>query len=419
MARIIGRLTARRVATAKPKRGKDWTLIADGGNLLLQVSRGGKDKDHIRKSWIFKYQLGFRRREMGLGPYPDVSLAQARAKAHELRAQLREDVDPLEAKHERRRELLAERARTVSFRECAEMYIRLHGPGWKNAKHAQQWPASLRNYVYPKLGSIAVRDIDAAMVLKVVEPIWHGKVVTAQRVLNRIQRIMDYATASGFRQGDNPARHVAESLPKGSTIAKVEHFPSMPFMEVPQFMIDLRARNGSVPAKALEFLILTGARAGMLINATADELDLKARTWTVPGSKMKKGKEHRTPLADRALEILSELPRTHERIFPVGIHAMANLLKRLRPDASVSIHGFRASLTTWASERTGYPHPVIEQALAHAIPGATEKAYRRGDLFERRRKMMAHWATFVGTKPAAEAAGSTVVPMHAKVSANA
>jgi integrase len=418
MARIVGRLTARKVATANPPRGRQWAVIPDGGNLLLQVSAGAQGR--VNKSWLFKYQLGFRRREMGLGPYPDVSLAEARQKAHELRAQLREGVDPLEAKHEHRRALLAERARTVSFRECAEMYIRLHGPGWKNAKHAQQWPASLRNYVFPKLGSIAVRDIDAAMVLKVVEPIWHDKVVTAQRVLNRIQRIMDYATASGFRSGDNPARHVAESLPKGSTIAKVEHFPSMPFVEVPQFMIDLRAQNGSLPAKALEFLILTGARAGMVIHhATWDSVDVKARIWIVPGSKMKKGKEHRTPLADRAIEILSELPRTHERIFPVGIHAMANLLKRLRPDASVSIHGFRASLTTWASERTGYPHPVIEQALAHAIPGATEKAYRRGDLFERRRKMMAHWATFVGTKPAAEAAGSTVVPMHAKVSANA
>jgi integrase len=408
MARIIGRLTARKVATARPPKGKQWAVVPDGGNLLLQVTTGAQG--HIRKSWIFKYQLGFRRREMGIGPYPDVSLAQARAKAHELRAQLRDDLDPLEAKHERRRALLAERARTVTFRECAQMYLQLHAAGWKSQKHSDQWRTTLRDYVYPKLGAIAVGDIDAPMVLKVVEPIWLTMPVSAGRVLNRIERVLDYATASGFRTGDNPARHVLQSLPKRSTIAKVEHFPAMALADVPGFVAELRAQN-TVVAKALEFTILTGARAGMVINATWDEFDLKTKVWTVPDSKMKKGKEHRTPLSDRALEVLRELPRTGERTFDIGTHPMFRLLKRMRPDAAVSIHGFRSCLADWAGERTGYPHAVIEQALAHAIPNATEKAYKRGDLFERRRKMMAQWAVFCG-KPAAEAAvGGKVVAL--------
>jgi integrase len=417
MARILGRLTARKVATAKPKRGKDWALIPDGGNLLLQVTRGRQGQ--IRRSWIFRFQLGFRRREMGLGPFPDVSLAQARTKAHVLRAQLRDDVDPLEARQQRRRALLAERARTVTFRECAEMYLKLHMAGWRNPKHAQQWPNSLRDYVYPQLGSIAVADIDAPMVLKCVEPIWSQKTVTAQRVLNRVQRILDYATASGFRSGDNPARYIAQSLPKKSTIAMVEHFPAMPLADLPGFVSDLQAQD-SLAARALEFTILTAARAGMVIGATWDEFDLKAKTWTVPGARMKAGAEFRCPLSGRTLKILRELTRTEERAFALtnSSHAMDRLLKRMRPGAAVSVHGFRSCFKDWVTEHTSFAHAVVEQALAHGIASAVEKAYRRTDLFEKRRKLMEQWATFCATKPA-ETTGATVVLMHTKVSANA
>jgi integrase len=407
MARIIGRLTARRVATAKPKKGKEWVVLADGGNLLLQVTTS--QSGHLRKSWLFKYQLGFRRHELGLGPYPDVSLAQARQKAHELRAQLREDIDPLEARQQRRRALLAERARTVTFRDCAQMYLKLHMASWRNPKHAQQWPNTLRDYVYPKLGALAVSDIDAPMVLKCVEGLWSVKPVTAGRVLVRIRRILDYATANGFRSGDNPANATAQSLPKKSTIATVEHFPAMALADLPAFMHDLR-EQGSLTAKALEFLILTCARAGMVLGATFDEFDLGAKkVWTVPGARMKKGKEHRTPLSGRALAILRELPRSEARAFPIGKHAMGRLLNLLRPGAAVSVHGFRSCLKDWATERTGFPHAVVEAALAHAIPGAVEKAYRRTDLFDKRRLLMGQWASFLAMKPVAAATGDNVV----------
>jgi integrase len=403
VARIIGRLTAKQVANSKPPKGRDSILISDGGCLHLQVTSG--HAGHVRRSWTFKYQLAFRRREMGLGPFPDVSLAEARAKAHALRAQLREDIDPLEQRQERRRALLTERAKAITFAEVAGMVHRLHAPGWRNPKHAREWMTSLERYALPKLGALAVADIDAPAILKAIEPIWLCKTVTAGRVLNRVQVILDYAIANGFRPGPNPAASVLQSLPKRSVVAPVEHFRALEFTAVPAFMAELR--NFDTPAaRALEFTVLTAGRVGMTINATWDEID--GKVWTVPGIKMKKGKPHRTPLCDRALDILHGLPRTDARIFSgLEDHHVDRALKRLRPD--VSIHGFRSSFRDWASERTSYPHAVVEQALAHAIPSATEKAYRRGDLFQKRERLMREWAAHCCGPTSA---GAAVVPMR-------
>jgi integrase len=410
--RIIGRLTARKVATAKPRKGRDWDMIPDGGNLYLQIRIGSGGR--ICKSWLFLYQLLGRRREMGVGVCPDVSLAQARAKARVLREQLRNDIDPLEQKQERRRALLAERTKAITFAEAAAMYHRLHLPGWKNPRHAAQWLKSLEDHVFPAIGRISVSDIDAPLILKTIEPVWLRTPVTGQRCLNRVEVTLDYSIANGLRPGPNPATGLARALPKRTAIAPVEHFPAMDFTDLPEFMRDLRAVD-TLAARALEFTILTGARVGMTINAVGD--GISGAVWTVPGEKMKKGREHRVPLSARALAILRHLPRTDERIFP-GIDGkrLARLLKRLRPGADVSVHGFRATFKTWCSERTSYSHDTVEEALAHAIPSAVEKAYRRGDLFKRRIALMETWARFCAGPPAA--AGATVTPMR-KVAADA
>jgi integrase len=403
-ARIIGRLKARQVTNAKPPNGKQWAVIPDGGNLYLQATRG--EQGHISRSWLFKYEIDGERHELGLGPLHTVGLAEARDKARELRRQLLDGIDPLTERRKQQQARIAERAKAVTFKQVAEMYLGLHLESFKNPKHRAQWRSTLATYVYPKIGQMTVADVGPADVLRVVEPIWNTKRETASRVRQRVERILDYAATREFRSGDNPAAHVTESLPKGGN--GKGHYAALPYAEVPAFMAELRARD-SVSARALEFTTLTAARTAETIGAKWDEFDLKAHVWTVPADRMKARKEHRVPLCARSMEILQSLPRYGMRPFALSNMAMAELLKGMRP--GVTVHGFRSSFRDWAAERTSYPNHVVEQALAHTIGDKVEAAYRRGDLFAKRQKLMDEWARYC-SKPAPVTAAN-VVPIGA------
>ncbi len=420
----INKLTARAVVTlTKPG------LHGDGGGLSLRVTPDGS------KSWVYRFMLAGRARSMGLGSLDDVSLADARIAAGEARKLSKAGVDPIERRDAARE---AERvaatltaARAMTFQQCAERYVEAHRAGWKNAKHAAQWPATLRDYVYPKFGDLPVQDIDLPLVLKVLEPIWTTKTETATRVRGRIESILDWATVRGFRQGDNPARwrgQLSHLLPQPGKVTKVEHHAALPYAETGAFIAKLRARD-AIAARALEFTILTAARTGEVIGATWTELDLEAKTWIVPGERMKVGREHRVPLSERAVAILQEVqaatmalasgrePASDDPIFPssrgnpLSNMAMAMLLRRMNRD-DLTAHGFRSTFRDWAAERTAYPNEVLEMALAHTVGNKVEAAYRRGDLFDKRRRLMDDWATFCGTRPAETESGSKVVPLR-------
>jgi integrase len=394
------RLSARAVET-KATRGR----LADGGGLFLQVSKWGT------KSWIFRFERNGRERHMGLGPLHTLSLAEARDRARDCRRLLLDGRNPIEArKAERMRERI-EAARGITFKECADQHIEAHKAGWRNEKHRGQWSTTLARYVYPVIGSLSVDAIDTALVLKCVQPIWQEKPETAKRVRGRIENVLDWATARGFREGDNPARwrgHIDKLLPPRSQVRAVKHHAALPYAELPRFMAELRAKQGAV-ARALEMTALTALRTGEVIGARWSEYDPTAKMWTVPAARMKSKREHRVPLSARALEILDGLPRTAEHMFPgsrPGRHlpnvAMLLMLKGMGHGA-VTVHGLRSTFRDWAAETTGYPNHVIEMALAHVIGDKVEAAYRRGDLFEKRRRLMDEWARYCSRPPAVAA----------------
>jgi integrase len=326
-----------------------------------------------------------------------LNLVEAREKARLLRQQLVDGIDPFTARRQAKQERLAKlaaEARAMTFKQCAEACMKSHADGWKNAKHAAQWRSTLETYAYPVLGDLAVDDIATAHVVRVLQPIWKEKPETASRVRGRIEKVLGWATVRGFRSGDNPARwrgHLQELFAAKAKVRPVNHHAALPYTDAPAFMADLRSRN-SLSARALEFTILTGVRTGETIGATWDEIDFAAKTWTIPASRMKAGKAHKVPLSDRAAEILASLPREGEHIFPLSNMAMLELLRGMRPGTTV--HGFRSTFRDWAAERTSYPNHVAEAALAHTIGDKVEKAYRRGDLFEKRRRLMADWSTW-------------------------
>jgi integrase len=404
MARDFGRLTARQVANAKPPKGQDRIDIRDGGNLILQVVRGKEGS--FSRSWLFAYQLAGRRRWMGLGGLHTVSLKEARAKARSLRQMLIDGIDPLDQRKAQRRALIAERAKAATFKADAETYIALHEKGW-SAMHALQWTSSLKKFVYPKIGNMLVAEITSADVLRSVEPIWTTKNVTANRVLDRIALVLDYATAREHRQGDNPARSVRATLPKSSKVAQVENFAAVSYQEIGAVMAKL-AEFETLPAIALRLTILCASRAGEVLAAEWSEFDFKDRTWTIPGSKMKGGREHRVPLSGAVLDLLKTLPRDGERVFPLDPHAMLRVLAKVAPGATV--HGMRATFRTWVTEQTAFPAALAEAALAHVNGNKTEQAYARGDLFQKRRKLMQAWADHCA-KPAATADKGKVVTL--------
>jgi integrase len=403
--RQLNRLTARTIATIQ-KPG----LYCDGGGLYLQVTASDS------RTWIFRYRspVTQKLRDMGLGPLHAVGLPEARAKATTQRSLLSSGIDPIRARAEEIQRQAAEAAKAVTFQHCATAYIESHKAGWRNEKHTDQWASTIETYCKPVIGSIPVQDVDTGLVLRILEPIWAMKPETASRLRGRIENILDWAKARGYRSGENAARwkgHLNQLLPALAKKDRVKHHTAMPFIEVGAFMSKLRALSG-VSARCLEFTILTAARTGEAINARPSEFDLDTATWTIPASRMKVKKEHRVPLSPRAIEIVRDmLDRKGDYLFPgaessrpMSNMAMLNLLERMD-----MVHGFRSTFRDWAAERTAFSHEVCEMALAHTIPNAAEAAYRRGDLFDKRRKLMETWADFLG----APSAAGGVIPLKA------
>ncbi|GJD36586.1 tyrosine-type recombinase/integrase [Methylobacterium aerolatum] len=391
---MVGKLTALGVAKLKTP-----GMYGDGGNLWLQVTGNGA------KSWIFRFTLRGKSREMGLGSAATFSLAEARDKATTYRKLLYEGIDPIEMRRGQRQDAAIEAAKAITFKTCAERYIESHKAGWRNAKHAAQWTATLGAYAYPVFGELPVQAVDTGLVMQALQPIWTTKAETATRVRGRIESILDWATTHSYRRGENPARwkgHLANLLPKRSRVAKVEHHAALPFAEVPAFMAKLAAQEG-IAAKLLAFTIQTAARTGESLGARWGEIDLEAGIWTVPAERMKAAAEHRVPLSSAALAILGEMKGLDATyVFPGGRRgkplsnmAMLVLLRRMER-GDLTVHGFRSSFRDWASETTDFPSEVVEMALAHTVESKVERAYRRGDLFEKRRELMSAWAAYVG-----------------------
>jgi integrase len=371
---------------------------AVGDGAYLQIT------GHNGRSWIFRFQRDGRARHVGLGSTELVSLAEARAKASGYRKLLLEGIDPIESRDAARQRARLESARAVTFRECAERYVASHEAAWRNEVHRKQWSSTLATYVYPILGVLPVHAVDTALVTEVLEPIWATKPETAGRVRGRIESVLDWAKARGYRDGENPARwrgHLDKLLPNRRKVRRPKHHAALPYADLPAFMEELRARE-SISARSLEFTILTAARTGETIGATLDEINFAEKTWTVPASRMKACQEHRVPLCDRALEILRSLPQEKGNPFlfvggrsgrALSNMAMLELLRGM-VQSDVTVHGFRSTFRDWAAERTNHPNHVVEMALAHAISGDVEAAYRRGDLFEKRRRLMKDWTNY-------------------------
>jgi integrase len=408
VTRAIGRLTALKVEKAK-----EPGMYADGGGFYLRVTPEGT------KNWVLRFMLDRRPRWMGLGPLPLYGLQEARAKALDARRKRHEGIDPIEARRAERARQRLDAAKAITFKECAEAYIAAHRAGWRNGKHAGQWSATLFAYAYPVIGALPVRAVDTGLVVKVLEPIWTAKPETASRVRGRLESILDFAKVRGERDGENPARwrgHLDKLLPAHSKVRQVEHHAALPYNELPAFLRNLREQEG-VAARALEFSVLTAARTGEVIGELWSEIDLLDKTWMMPAGRMKAHREHRVPLSARALAILQEMQGLRRGdspdgfVFPGGrpgkpLSNMAFLmLLRRMGRGDLTAHGFRATFKTWASDRTSFQNEVVEASLAHAIGSKVEQAYRRGDLFDKRRKLMDAWAAYC----AAPNAGKVVV----------
>lgn len=365
--------------------------------LALQVSATGT------RSWVLRVKIGDRRRDMGLGPFPAVTLAQAREKAREARERIDQGEDPILARELAQSALRAAQARTLTFEEATAKFIAGKRAEWKNEKHAQQWAATLETYAFPVIGPLDVAHISQAHVLRILEPVWTEKTETASRVRGRIENVLDWAAARGHRSGDNPARwkgHLDKLLAAPKKIKKVAHQPAVPIDDAPAFYAALAERDG-IAARALQFAMLTAARSGEVRGATWAEIDLERALWTVPASRMKAGTEHRVPLSPAALALLKGLPRIEgtdvvfpaPRLGPLSDAALSAVMQRM--GSPYVPHGLRSTFRDWVSERTEFPRDLAEKALAHTLDSKTEAAYRRGDMLERRAAMMAVWAEFL------------------------
>ncbi|MBP9714699.1 MAG: integrase arm-type DNA-binding domain-containing protein [Sterolibacterium sp.] len=398
MARLVDKLTPLAVSKAtKPG------YYGDGGGLWLQVSPSGS------KSWIFRFTLSKKQREMGLGAVHTVTLPEARARAKECRLILLEGKDPLEIRKASKLVEALERSKMMTFDQCAAAYIAAHRGGWKNAKHASQWENTLETYASPIIGKMPVALVDTALVVKVLSPIWQTKTETATRLRGRIESILDWATVSEYRQGDNPARwrgHLDNLLADPSRSKRTVHHPALSWQEVGAFMANLRGQDG-IAAKAVELAILTACRSGEVRLATWAEFDLDAALWVIPAERMKAKREHRVPLSVAALALLESMPRMGNQVFPgakpgkaLSDMSLTAVLRRMKRD-DITVHGFRSSFRDWCAESVAnsFPREVCEHALAHSLPDKVEAAYRRGDLIEKRTMLMQAWADYCGTVP--------------------
>jgi integrase len=393
MSQLINRLDALKV-----KRAAAPGYYADGGGLYLQVTGGGG------RSWIYRFTLNGRTRDMGLGSLITFSLAEARQAALEARKLVAAGVDPIEAKRAQRAQKRARDVRVVTFREEAEAYIEAHRSSWKNAKHAEQWRTTLETYAYPIIGDVAVADVDTGMIVKILEPIWSKKTETANRVRGRIERVLSRAASRGNWSVENPSRwrgHLENILPARGRVAPVRHHSALSYSEIRAFIHQVRQQAG-IAARALELTILCATRTTETIGAEWGEFDLGSKVWTISARRMKSKREHRIPLSPRAVEILEQLPKAPNArlVFTrpgdqahLSNGAMLALLERM-DRGDVTTHGFRSTFKDWASERTSFAPEVAEMALSHTIGDKVEAAYRRGDLFEKRRRLMEAWASY-------------------------
>ena len=399
MARKTNRLTAIEVRNLTAA-----GLYADGGGLYLQIAQGGS------KSWIFRYSIVGRKRHLGLGSVADVSLAQARVDAADARRLVAKGIDPIEERREARAQVQREAARAQTFKQVAEDYFASNAPTWKNAKHRQQWCNTLETYVYPVIGNLPVGEVTTDHILKILKPIWTKKPETAGRIRGRIESVLNAAKTLGAREGENPALwrgHLSNLLAKQSKTVRVKHHAAMPYADAPDFIVRLTEHAGFA-ALAFRLLILTACRTNEVLGARWNEIDMDAGIWIIPGERMKGGREHRVPLSPAALDVLREAEKVklNEFVFPgqkrgkpLSNMALLMLLRRFNV-ADVTAHGFRSAFSDWAHEETRHPNHVIEMALAHVIESKVEAAYRRRDLFVKRRLLMDDWATFCTTPPA-------------------
>ncbi len=413
-------LTAREVERLKASGDTNRRVMvgpSDCAGLHLRLERG-------TKAWALRIQVGDKRRDIGLGPYngkigvtdevaarlDGLSLAEARTKARELRRAARDGgtvVSPITAAKGAVRSAEAaaklQAAKTKTFRDCAAMCIADKAGEWKSAKHAKQWEATLDAYAYPVIGDLPVGEIDRGLMLDVLRPIWSAKAETAARLRGRIETVLAWAKVNGYRDGENPAvwkGNLEHSLAKRQKLTRGHH-AAMAYAEAPAFMVELRKRKGISP-RALEFGVLTAARSGEVRGATWDEIDLDAKLWTIPGKRMKAGREHVVPLSSAVIEMLAALPRVQgsEFVFPaprrgaLSDQALTSVLKRMEL-GSLTQHGFRSTFRDWAGETTAHPREVIEHALAHQLKDKAEAAYQRGSLLAKRRVLMDDWAAFL------------------------
>ena len=392
MAKIINQLKDLQV-----KRLSKPGSYPDGGGLYLQVRNSGA------KDWFYRYEVGGKGRKRGLGPYPTISLELAREETL-ISSQLRKKgIDPIEYYKELELKKDLEKTKTTTFKECALAYIETHQHGWRNKKHESQWRNTLETYSYPVIGDLPVQAIDVDLVMKVLEPIWFTKTETASRVRQRIENILDWATVRKLRHGDNPALwrgRLDKLLPKRTKVKMPVHFAAMDYRDVPEYFRSLVTKD-TMASKALAFTILTATRNGEARSVTRSELDNDV--WVIPASRMKAQREHRVPLSDEAMKIIKKMEpfqrNTDNFIFPGLAHAKpiseASLLKILKQKhPTLTVHGFRSSFRDWCAEQTSYPREVAEAALAHTLKDKTEAAYQRGDMFEKRRKLMDSWADY-------------------------
>jgi len=382
------------------------TFVGGVRGLAISVTTGGS------RSWILRYQLAGRRRELGLGSYPSVTLANAREAARAARGKLAQGIDPIEEARLARGRLATEKAAAITFAEAATRYIASHERGWKNAKHVQQWISTIETHANPVIGKVPVRDVDMALVLRVLEPIWHAKTETASRLRGRIESVIDWSIALGYRADSNPARWkglLDKILVAPSKVVRRKPQPAMPYVDMPGFMEQLAEQQGTA-ARALEFLILTAVRSGEVRGATWGEFDFAQALWIIPAERMKTNKEHRVPLSDAALSVVEQQKSTAfcEYVFPspnrprntdtkgvpLSAAALGEVLKRMNLAHKAVPHGFRSTFRDWCAEQTMHSGEVAEMALAHVVASKVEAAYRRGDLINKRRALMQDWAEF-------------------------
>ena len=426
---MLGRMLGTRLAeTLMPRKAKSLSALevarikspglhavgtVDGLHMLVKATGA--------RSWILRVKVGKKRRDMGLGGFPAVPLAAAHAKAREAREAIKSGVDPILTREQAHSALIASQSAAITFDRAVELFLDAKGDEWRNSKHRAQWKATLETYASPKIGRMLVADVGSADVHSVIEPIWRSKNETASRLRGRIEAVISYAVQAGYRpQGLNPGRwrgNLDMLLPKPSKVGKGEHFPALPYSEMGRFTELLRKASGT-GARAVEFLVLTAARSGEVRGATWPEFDLEAGLWTIPASRMKAEKEHRVPLSEQAINLLRSLSRLEgsDLVFPAPrggimsdmtlgavvrrLHEAnvkaggAGLVDRKQAGKVVTVHGFRSAFRDWAAEASAYPTEVVEMALAHSIGNKVEAAYRRGDLFEKRRNLMSDWAEF-------------------------